>query len=141
VFNYCTMSCLVLLGKLNYLTVTLSCSRNVFLKPCICPHVYAHICGHVPDFLKLVSKKCACVFACLYACMYICSFFCTPVSKPLWHKNSLYTRNKGIQSLYYTYTQVSFGLEMGFFSKLKTQCANSPQTSSLAFLVDFSGVL
>ena len=36
---------------------------------------------------------------------------------------------------------VSFGSKVGFFSKPKIGCGNSPQTLSLAFAVGFSGVL
>ena len=32
-------------------------------------------------------------------------------------------------------------VEGGFFSKSKTKCGDLPQTSSVAFLVDFSGIV
>ena len=36
------------------------------------------------------------------------------------------------------YTQVSFGLKVGFFSKFKTRHSNCPQTLTLAFVDDYS---
>ena len=57
------------------------------------------------------------------------------------HDSSYIQTIEAKQSLYYTHAQVSSASKMGFFPQSKTWCSNLPQTSRLAFLVDFSGIL
>ena len=54
-------------------------------------------------------------------------------------KSSLYTRNKSYTKPVLCLRSGKLGSKAGFF--LKSGCADSTQTLSLAFLVDFSGVL
>ena len=104
----------------------------VFLTFCLLNHVHNHSqpmagCGHAPGLLKLFSKKNVCV------CKYVCIFVC--LSEPTWENHYVVKAAHIQESLYYAYAQVSFCSKAGFFSELKTEWSDSPQTSNPAFLV------
>jgi len=99
-------------------------------------------CGRAPGFLKLFYEKC--VYLPIYLSLFVDLHKLTHMSNFSSGKFSLYTRDKGPinpTTSYCTTYIVSFGSKMGFFSKPKSGCGDSPQTSSLDFIVGFYGVL
>ena len=69
------------------------------------------------------------------ACVFVCPYKLTHTGNFSSGKYSLYTRDKGPTSA------LEASVRRWFFSKPKSGCGDLPQTSSLAFIVGFSGVL
>ena len=79
-----------------------------------------------------------CVCVCTYLPFFVRPYKLTHVNNFLSGKYSLYKQDITLQ---YATAPVSFSSKVSFFSKSKSGCGDLPQTSSLAFIVSFSGVL